>query len=197
MVMNIPRIANTKSLSQVFLLDGKDGYLYWRSLLRRTMALLIEHHFNELYAKASSYARRKGHPDPENVAADAIAKALQNIDKVDNDVNKLTSYILTITHNKVIDYYRSTSNIQFIPFDNKEHTLFHCDQYFTYQYLTNIKNIIRSLNASEATVIISKFIHEMTDDQTASLLECSPATIRVTRHRAYKKIRRRIEHTKN
>ena len=164
------------------------------------MVLLLENHFNEIYKKAKSYASKKNHPSPEDVASQSISEALRHSTKFQGDLNNLISYILTITHYNVLDYHRShySKKSSYIPFEDIDTLSYsYCDEYFKYQYLENIKELIQNLTHDESQIVIAKYVYDMDDFQTAELLNKSYQSIRTSRHRAFKKIKRNAARSKN
>lgn len=167
--------------------------------MKNMTALLIEHHFKQLYKKSTAYAFKMGHPSPEDAASESIFSALRNSDKFQGDISKLTSYILAITHHKVKDYQRQyyTKDINNVSLDDQEDTFGYCDEYFKYQYLVNIKNMTRSLKDAEAKAIIGKYVYNYSDFELADLLNSSPNSIRVRRSNGISKLRQQMVHQKN
>lgn len=159
--------------------------------MSNTTALLIEHHFKELYKKASVYAHKLGHHSPQDAASEAISAALRSSSKFEGDISKLTSYILAITHYKVKDYQREyyAKDANNVSLEKQHDTIGYCDDYFKYQYLVNIKNMTRSLTASEAKAIIGKYVYDYSDFELADLLDLTPGSVRVRRSTGISKIR--------
>jgi len=166
-----------------------------------TMVLLLENHFNEIYRKVKSFAARRNHPSPEDAASEAIASALRNSSKFEGDLSNLISYICTITHYDVIDAYNSKHSSKYTnPVSHDYFTtldVYHFDQYFKYQYLENIKELIQNLTHDESQIVIAKYVYDMNDFQIAELLNKSYQSIRVSRHRAFKKIKHNVAHSEN
>jgi len=159
--------------------------------MSNTTALLIEHHFKELYKKASAYAYKLGHHSPQDAASEAISAALRSSNKFEGDISNLTSYILAITYNKVKDYQRQyyAKDVNNVSLEDQHDTIGYCDDYFTYQYLVNIKNMTRSLTTLEAKAIIGRYVYDYSDFQLADLLNVTPAYVRVRRSTGISKIR--------
>lgn len=165
--------------------------------MNNTMVLLLENHFNQIYNIAKSYARKKNHPSPEDAASDAISAALRNSQKFEGDLSNLISYILAITHYDVIDYHKSpTGKLYTIPVDDLYTHPSYCDEYFVYQYLLNIKNITSTLTSSEAKSIISTYVYDHNNFQTADFLNVSYTNARVIKSRALSKLRKTLVPTK-
>lgn len=165
--------------------------------MNNTMVLLLENHFDKIYTIAKSYARKKNHPSPEDAAADAISAALRNSDKFEGDLSNLISYILAITHYDVIDYHNSPTGKRYtIPIDDLYLHPTYCDEYFVYQYLLNIKNILSTLTSAEAKSIICTYLYDYNNFQTADMLNVSYSNARIIKSRALSKVRKALAHTK-
>lgn len=166
--------------------------------MKNTMVLLIENHFHQIYKRVSGYAYHQGHPSPEDAAMDAISQALRNSHRFEGDLENLVSYIIGITRYDLIDHRRSmalrpTADVSVYDILDPDVPTY-CDEYFKYQYLYNIKKMIKALDQAESDAIIAKYIYDMTDDEAAKFTKRSSKYLRRARSTAYKKLRRLVAH---
>jgi RNA polymerase sigma factor (sigma-70 family) len=162
------------------------------------MVLLIENHFHQIYKRVSGYAYHQGHPSPEDAAMDAISQALSHATKFEGDLENLVSYIISITRYDLIDHRRRiitkpTANVSVYDLQDSDAPTY-CDEYFKYQYLYNIKKMIKALDQAESDAIIAKYLYDMTDDEAAEFTKRSSKYLRRARSTAYKKLRRLVAH---
>ena len=166
--------------------------------MKNTMVLLIENHFHQIYKRVSGYAYHQGHPSPEDAAMDAISQALSHATKFEGDLENLVSYIISITRYDLIDHRRRiitkpTANVSVYDLQDSDAPTY-CDEYFKYQYLYNIKKMIKALDQAESDAIIAKYLYDMTDDEAARFTKRSSKYLRRARSTAYKKLRRLVAH---
>ena len=164
--------------------------------MNQPMTLLLKDHFNEIYLRAKGYAANKGHPSPEDAAAQAITEAFSNHKKFQGDLESLIKYIIGILHYDIIDHYRDKSRKTIIPFENKDIDNFstHNDTYFEYQYFLDIIKMTNILTPAETKCLIVKYLYDYSDKQSSEILNYEPTTLRSRRSEALRKIRKVVAH---
>ena len=166
--------------------------------MNQPMILLLKDHFNEIYLRAKGYAAKKGHPSPEDAAAQAITEALSNHKEFQGNLESLVKYIIGILHYDIIDHYRDKARKTITPFENKNIDIFflpsYNDTYFEHQHFLDIIKMIDSLTPAEIKCLAVKYLYDYSDKESSEILNYEPTTLRSRRSEALRKIRKVVAH---
>lgn len=126
----------------------------------------------------------------EDLAHQVFLNAWQNIENYQIQGFPFSSWLYRIAHNAVIDYYRTDKknlnleNIQEIAaVNNLEEKI---DQEFE---LNIIKAALKELPEEQQSIVIMKFVEEMTNKEIAAALGKSEGAIKTAQHRCLKNIK--------
>ncbi|MGC9046645.1 MAG: RNA polymerase sigma factor [Minisyncoccia bacterium] len=131
--------------------------------------------------------------DAEDLTQQVFLKAWQNVKSYKPQGYVFSAWLYKIAHNTVIDYYRR----------NKSHKSLDAIQEIGYEISTTvlddkndlikIKNAIYQLETTQQSVIIMKFIDELSNKEISEILGKSEGAIRVLQHRALKELKKYLE----
>jgi RNA polymerase sigma-70 factor, ECF subfamily len=117
-----------------------------------------------------------------------IWKSFENI----SHYNALKTWIYTIAHNTIVDFYRSHKKHEEIEDDIIDENI-HIDKNISMKMNRDILyTYIKKLPAKQAEIIILKFMHDMTNKEIEDILSLSQTHIRVLQHRALKELEQYI-----
>ena len=136
--------------------------------------------------------------DAEDITQKVFIKAWQSIDRYEIRKNvPFSSWLYRIAKNTVIDYYRTEKNhsaIEDIPeHEISEEAKDHEKAADDTLKFNQIKEALSELTDNQQDIIIMKFVEELENKEIAEILDKTEVAIRVTQHRALKKLRKIIK----
>jgi len=130
--------------------------------------------------------------DAEDLTHQIFMNAWQNVDRYEFKGFPFSSWLYRIANNTVIDYYRTWKNNQSLE-TTKEEALTETpnfdDQLDKRLNLKIIKTAINKLEQDQQSVLIMKFVDDLSNKEIAEILEKSEGAIRVIQHRALKQLK--------
>ena len=127
--------------------------------------------------------------DAQDITAETFKRVWQNLARY--RTKNFRAFVFTIARNVTVDWIRK--NKRNIPLDSNDHIV---DTQVNLLEETQHKDTITELMAAiqrlpqpYQEVIILRYIEEMTIKETAAILQKSPIAVRVTQHRAIKKLK--------
>lgn len=129
----------------------------------------------------------------EDLTHQAFLKAWQNIENYQSLGFPFSSWLYRIAHNLVIDYYRTERpylNLETIQEVSVKSNLEEkIDQEFE---LNLIKTAIKELSAEQQTIIIMKFVEDLTNKEIAAVLGKSEGAIKIAQYRSLENLKKII-----
>lgn len=140
--------------------------------------------------------------DAEDITQKVFLKAWENMDKYEIRENiPFSSWLYRIAKNSIIDYYRTEKNhpgIEDVPeYELGEAPTDHEKKAQDKLKFKEIKEALNELTENQQDVIIMKFIEELENEEIAEILNKTEVAVRVTQHRALKKIKKIIKKKEN
>lgn len=157
---------------------------------------LYDDHIDQIYRFI--YLRVSKKSDAEDITQKVFLKAWTSIESYEiRDKVPFSSWLYRIAKNTIIDYYRTDKNHPGIE-DIPDHELGEAphDHEKTVDDEIKVKQIKESLNElteNQQNVIIMKFIEELENEEIAEILDKTEVAVRVTQHRALKKLKKIIK----
>ncbi|MFC2067809.1 RNA polymerase sigma factor [Chloroflexota bacterium] len=144
------------------------------------------------------YYRVGSTEDAEDLTQQVFLRAWQAIGRYKKTSSPFLAWLMRISHNLVIDFYRSKKDKGYLDFEiaasdsysNPERV---AEMQFDQQQL---RRVILHLPADQQQVILMSFIEGFSYAEIASTLGKSEGAIRVIQHRALKKMRNILEEEK-
>jgi len=154
---------------------------------------LYDMHVNRLYRHV--YYRVGNKADAEDLTQQVFLKAWQAIGRYKKTASPFVAWLMTISHNLVIDFYRTRKAESYLDMDFAAHDPAPgpeqaAEASFEKQRL---RRAILQLRSDEQQVVILRFIEGFEFREIASLLGKKEGNIRVILHRALVKLRHRLE----
>ena len=144
------------------------------------------------------YYRVGSTQDAEDLTQQVFLRAWQAIGKYKKTSSPFLAWLMRISHNLVIDFYRSKKDKAYLDSEIAANDLDSsperaAEAEFDQQQL---RRVILQLPGAQQKVILMSFIEGFTYDEIASSLGKSEGAIRVILHRALKKMRHMLEEEK-
>jgi RNA polymerase sigma-70 factor (ECF subfamily) len=154
---------------------------------------LYDMHVDRVYRHI--YYRVGNQADAEDLTQQVFIKAWQAIDRYKRKATPFVAWLMTISHNLVVDFYRTKKDKVHLeaevlandPASNPERA---AEASFEQQRL---QRAILQLRGDEQQVVILRFIEGFKFAEIASLLNKKEGNIRVILHRALIKLRKIVE----
>jgi RNA polymerase sigma-70 factor, ECF subfamily len=143
------------------------------------------------------YYRVSNKADAEDLTQQVFIKAWQAIGRYKQTASPFYAWLVKISHNLVIDFYRSRKSETYIDFDivatKPEANLAHVvEGQFNRQ---EIRQAINKLHGDQQQVILMRFIEDFSYSEIAAALGKSEGAIRVILHRGLAKLKTIMEKT--
>lgn len=153
----------------------------------------IEPIYRFVYLKVSHQA------DAEDITQQVFLNAWQNIRRYQSRGFPFSSWLYKIAHNSVIDYYRT--NKSRLNLDLETVGEISVDINFSSQIdqrlgLDVIKKAVKKLPPDQQTIVIMKFVEEMSNKEIAKILGKTEGALRVLQHRALKQLKKHLDESR-
>jgi len=141
------------------------------------------------------YYRIGNKDDTEDLTQKTFIRAWDAIGKFKKTSSPFAAWLIRISHNLVIDFYRTRKPDEDIDFDTvtakpEAGPEFITEQHFSQQ---EIRKAIRKLNNDQQQVILMRFIEDFSYEEIASALGKSEGAVRVILHRGLEKLKTIVE----
>lgn len=150
------------------------------------MRILYDRTFDSLYR----YVRFKvsTDEDAEDLVSEAFVRAFESIKKF-RSKSSFKTYVYTIAHNLLVDYYKHKSMHAVLDSDQVEIDEEHETVSKTQKLIEKVKSLFAKLSATEQRVIELRFLSNMSVHESSIALELSESNTKVITHRAIKKMK--------
>ncbi|MFC1616322.1 sigma-70 family RNA polymerase sigma factor [Patescibacteria group bacterium] len=135
--------------------------------------------------------------DAEDLLEVVFLKVWENIKKYKAGKSSFSAWIFRITHNVVVDYYRTTSGKETseltlnISDTKREHNPIKTTELVLDNEI--LKEALSKLKKRYRDIIIYKFINELSNKEICELLKKSEGSVRILQFRALKALRKVME----
>ena len=151
---------------------------------------LYDMHVDRVYRHI--YYRVSNTADAEDLTQQVFIKAWQAISRYKKSASPFLAWLIKISHNLVIDFYRSKKSETYIDFDivatkpdtDPEHL---AEAHFNQQQL---RRVILKLQGDQQQVIMMRFIEDFSYAEIAASLGKSEGAVRVILHRGLVRLRK-------
>ncbi len=138
--------------------------------------------------------------DAEDLTHQVFLSAWQNIRTYRFQGNPFSSWLYKIAHNAVIDFYRTQKpsiDIELVSEDSFAHLPDLENELDRGMELIQIRHALTQLKPDEQSILIMKFVDELSNKEIAETLHKTEGAIRVIQHRALKQIKKIINESRN
>jgi len=135
--------------------------------------------------------------DAEDICHQVFLNAWQSVGSYRSRGFPFSSWLYRIAHNAVIDFYRTKKEhvaIELVPqerFAATPETERELDQATE---LIAVQNALGELKSEEQSLLIMKFVGELSNKEIAEALGKTEGAVRVMQHRALKQLRQKLSH---
>jgi len=162
---------------------------------RESFGMLYETYLPKIYRFVYLKVSHRG--DAEDITHQVFMKAWENIGSFRFQGFPFSSWLYRIAQNAVIDFYRTSkpslsleeTNESDLGKDDTRETAFD-----TKEELREIMKAVKKLKPDEQSVVIMRFVDELSNREAALALGKTEGAVRVIQHRALKQLRKHIEH---
>ena len=182
---------NTDTTSDISLLvnKAKDGDA---DAFGRLYDMHVDRVYQHVYYRVGNIA------DAEDLTQQVFLKAWQAIGRYKKTASPFLSWLIRISHNLVIDFYRSNKARTYLDFDivasepesGPEHL---AETHFDQQ---QVRRAILELPDDQQQVVLMRFIEDLSYPEIAASLGKSEGAVRVIQHRALVRLRKILEKVK-
>jgi RNA polymerase sigma factor (sigma-70 family) len=120
----------------------------------------------------------------EDVAQDAIIKAIENISKYDPRKGNFRSWLYRLTQNLCFDTYRKLERVQYVPLNREIFHLSNESRKLDRQEIRLARKALRNLCERDRMLIICRIIFEMSSKEIAVLTNIPEEQVNVYFRRA-------------
>jgi RNA polymerase sigma-70 factor (ECF subfamily) len=145
------------------------------------------------------YYRTANIEDARDMTQDVFARAWQVLPKYRRTSTPFLGWLFTISHNRVIDYYRTRKDHAYLDIDVTADTRGSSPEEFAEAQFNRyeVRRAVLKLPEDQQRVILLTFIEGMEYPEVAAILNKSEGNIRVIVHRALKKMREILKSEKS
>ena len=129
----------------------------------------------------------------QDLTSDVFLKVYEKLDEFDSTKSSISTWIYTITHNTLIDYYRTNRDFEEIPETMPSDYVSPEDQVCNDEMLNALAKGLKSLDEREREVIVRRFYYGDKLKDIAADMDISYAYIKVLQNKAFDKLRDYLE----
>ena len=146
--------------------------------------------YSDYYGKVCGYIRSKinNATMAEDLAADVFVKVYEKIDSFDETKASLSTWIYTITRNRLIDYFRTRKVFGEIPETQDDGTDVE-EEVCNAETLETLASGLKKLDERERDIIILRYYSGKTLKEIAEHMGISYAYVKVLQNNALKKLK--------
>ena len=157
---------------------------------------LYDMHVDRVYRHV--YYRVGNVADAEDLTQQGFIKAWQAIHRYKKTASPFLAWLIKISHNLVIDFYRSNKAKTYIDFDMVASELGSSPEHLAEMHFDQqqIRQAILELPGGQQQVVLMRFIEGFSYPEIASSLGKSEGAVRVILHRTLARLRKILEKVK-
>lgn len=155
---------------------------------------LYDQHLPKIYRFVFLKVGRK--QDAEDITQQVFVNAWQNMGTYEVKGFPFSSWLYRIAGNAVIDYYRTakaTISINQIPEENFSENSDDAVKIDTAINISAVRVALMKLEHDQQTVLLMKFVEELSNKEIADALGKTEGAVRVIQHRALKQLKTKLD----
>lgn len=147
--------------------------------------------YNNYYSKVLGYLKSQVNntETAEDIASDVFIKVYEKLDSFDESKASLSTWIFTITRNKLTDFYRTRRVFSEVPETYAEPTSLE-DDVCNEAELETLADALESIDGRERDIIVFRYYSGMTLKDIAQRMNISYAYVKVLHNRALSNLRK-------
>ena len=174
---------------------GDDALLIQRAISRdadafgRLYDMYVDRVYRHLYYRVGNVA------DAEDLTQQVFLKAWQAIDRYKKTASPFVAWLMTISHNLVVDFYRTKKDKTYLEAEVTANDLASSPERIAEaRYVQQqLRRVILQLPGEQQQVVLLRFIEGFRYAEIAAVLGKSEGAIRVILHRALVRLRQILE----
>jgi len=174
---------------------GDDALLIQRAISRDADAfgklydMYVDRVYRHLYYRVGNVA------DAEDLTQQVFLKAWQAIDRYKKTASPFVAWLMTISHNLVVDFYRARKDKAYLDAEVVADDLASSPEQVAEAHFDQrqLRRAILQLHGEQQQVVLLRFVEGFRHAEIASLLGKSEGAIRVVLHRALARLRQILE----
>jgi RNA polymerase sigma-70 factor, ECF subfamily len=190
-----PVLGNFQAISSFYMLENENKLIKQAQKGQaEPFGLLYDHYCPRIYRFV--FLKTSDKEKSEDLTHEVFLSAWQNIGNYNDRGYPFSSWLYQIARNRVIDHYRTRKEIT--PIDSVDEAVLKVapawDNILDRRMeLERVKKAIALLNEDQQTIIILRYIEEMTPAEIADVLNKSEGAVRLMQHRSINKLREILE----
>ena len=154
--------------------------------------MYVDRVYRHIYYRTGSVA------DTEDLTQQVFIKAWQAIPRYRKTASPFAAWLIKISHNLVIDYYRTNKAATFLDFDVADSSLDSNPAYLAETGFDRqqIRRAIFELPGDQQQVVLMRFIEDFSYHEIAASLGKSEGAVRVIQHRALARLKKMLKKEK-
>ncbi len=154
---------------------------------------IYQRHFEDIYTYL--YYRVGDGALAEDLSAEVFVRSVDKIHTYDHTGRPLLAWLYTIARNLVIDHYRKTGQVTWLPLDDRmeasreEHPAEQAEEHLDQMRLAGA---LENLTEVQRQVILLKFVHGYSNVEVAQRLGKEEGAIKSLQHRALETLKRAL-----
>lgn len=153
---------------------------------------IYDRYHRDVYHFALYFTNNK--QEAEDITQETFIKIMKSISSL-KDPERLKTWILTIARNTAMDLHRKRKFVSLFPewvFDKEKDSVTPEERLIQKGEWTELQNALLKLKQQYRTVVILRGLKELTIKETADILGCSEAKVRVDYHRALQLLKKQV-----
>ena len=147
--------------------------------------------YTDFYGKVLGYLKKQlGDTETaEDIASEVFIKVYEKLDSFDESRASLSTWIFTITRNKLTDHFRTRRVMSEIPETYADENDIE-ENYCNSEMLETLADALERLEARERDIIVMRYYSKLTMKEIAERMDISYAYVKVLHNKALSQLRK-------
>ncbi len=128
----------------------------------------------------------------EDLCSDVFLKVYEKLDSFDEKKASVSTWIYTIAHNTLIDYYRTRKVFEEVPEEYKDDSCVE-DEVINNSMLEQLACALEKLDERERAIIVQRYYQGLTLKEVAENLKISYAYVKILHNKALGELRNYVD----
>ena len=144
---------------------------------------------NEFGMPVSHYARRLGHPDPDEVSGATMETVVRRIDRFEGGQPELRSFVFSVAHARIVDELRSSHRQREVVVPDIPEVIDGVVENEARPFCSEMEEALDQLSGKQQHLIRLRYVEGMSTREAARTVGESEGATRVTLSRGLRKLR--------
>lgn len=158
---------------------------------REAFGTLYDLYISKIYRFV--YLKVSDKTEAEDITQQVFIRAWENINSFVFQGFPFSSWLYRIAHNAIVDSYRTKKNTVAIELVSESEIAYiteHTKALDTKQEMLRVMRALKKLKSDEQSILVMRFIDELSNKEVASALGKTEGSVRVIQHRALKQLKK-------